>query len=333
MGRENDMTAWRLFAEAARCGSVTAACEKLNEDPSAASRMLRALERDLGVELFDRSTRPAGLTEMGEKALKGVERLLSEHERLVTQLTTAEDSLEGTIRVAIYGGVAAIQITPLMVQFQQSFPYVDFEMHELAASPLKGFETTSGRRADVVLTYSMGEIEGVKGWHVGNMPFIACASPNYIRRFGSPKTPEECKDHICLSSNAWQGKPSEFLLKDGRKEPLSWKRTLFFHQVMHAKQALDLGAGIAVDISAFHTIGDIEAGRLVPVLDGWHVPTRACSTYVPEEALRYKRVRHFLEWLTRRQREEIAYLQQRVEAVARGKKSSFPSLTVSEPSI
>lgn len=255
-----------------------------------------------------------------KRSAKGAERLLSEHERLVTGVTTAPDRLEGTIRVATYGGVATIQITPLMVQFQQSFPYVDFEMNELAASPLKGFVTTSGKRADIVLTYSMGDIEGVREWQVGNMPFIACASPNYIRRFGSPHSPQQCKDHTCLSSNAWQGRPSEFLLKDGQKESLIWKRILFFHQVMHAKRALDLGAGIAVDISAFHTIEDIEAGRLVPVLDGWHVPTRTCSTYVPEEALRYKRVRHFLGWLTERQRKQFAQLQRRVEAIGNRKR-------------
>ena len=52
MGREMDLNAWRLMVETVKAGSVNAACDHLNIEPSTASRVIKALERDLGFELF-----------------------------------------------------------------------------------------------------------------------------------------------------------------------------------------------------------------------------------------------------------------------------------------
>ena len=71
MGREQDLSAWRLFVTTIDAGSVNAACDKLQMDPSTASRILKALERDFGVELFNRTTRryryPASATRSPRK--------------------------------------------------------------------------------------------------------------------------------------------------------------------------------------------------------------------------------------------------------------------------
>lgn len=70
MGREMDLNAWRLMVETVKAGSVNAACDHLNIEPSTASRVIKALERDLGFELFYRNTRPVTLTTMGQVAFE-----------------------------------------------------------------------------------------------------------------------------------------------------------------------------------------------------------------------------------------------------------------------
>ena len=68
MNRVMDLEVWRLFVESVRSGSVYSACEKLDLEPSTASRAIKALERDMGMTLFQRSTRPVTLTPMGAVA-------------------------------------------------------------------------------------------------------------------------------------------------------------------------------------------------------------------------------------------------------------------------
>ena len=155
MGREMDLNAWRLLVETVKAGSVNGACDRLNLEPSTASRVIKALERDLGFELFYRGTRPVTLTTMGQVAYEQAQHLIDEHTRMMAKLRTDIDEMSGMIRVATYGGIAALEVAPLMVKFQQIYPDIEFELVELMAPPPKGFIDSEGKSVDVILSYQV----------------------------------------------------------------------------------------------------------------------------------------------------------------------------------
>ncbi len=312
MGREMDLNAWRLLVETVKAGSVNGACDRLNLEPSTASRVIKALERDLGFELFYRGTRPVTLTTMGQVAYEQAQHLIDEHTRMMAKLRTDIDEMSGMIRVATYGGIAALEVAPLMVKFQQIYPDIEFELAELMAPPPKGFIDSEGKSVDVILSYQEAEVPGVRGGYVGDMPFVPCASPSYFRRHGRPRYPEDCVNHVGLTYSSAFRQPASYLVKDGQRLSLKWKNTIAFHSVLALKNALFLGAGIAVDMSMYHTYKELIEGTLEPVLNGWHVPTKECFTYAQEDSLQCRRVLTFVEWLVERQREMFARLRQEI---------------------
>ena len=313
MGREQDLGAWRLLVETVKGGSVNAACERLDMEPSTASRIIKALERDLGFELFQRSSRPVRLTSMGELAYEQARHLVEAHSRMMAKLSSDRNEMAGMIRVATYGGIAALEVTPLLVKFQQIYADIEFDLVELSAPPPQGFVDGEGNNVDVIMGYGdpNTDIPGVRAWYVGDMPFISCASPAYIRRFGMPHSPQDC---LNTYSSAFR-QPAQELVKADKRAPLKWKRTIAFHSVLAMKSALMIGAGISVDMSLYHNWQELKEGTLVPVIDGWSVPTKACFTFAQEDALQTRRIEVFVEWMAQRQREMFARLFQNVKAV------------------
>ena len=139
MGREQDLSAWRLFVTTVDTGSVNAACDKLQMDPSTASRVLKALERDLGVELFNRTTRPVTLSGVGHAIADEARVMLQQQDRLLSHLHEDRQTMKGTIRIASYSALSAVEIMPLLVKFQSIYADVDFDLTELFLPPPKGF--------------------------------------------------------------------------------------------------------------------------------------------------------------------------------------------------
>lgn len=306
MGREQDLTAWRLFVTIAEVGSVNDACDRLILDPSTASRILKALERDLGVKLFNRMTRPVSLTAIGKVVLEDARLLLQQQERLLGNFRDDLHTMKGLIRVSTYSGGAEKEVVPLLMKFQAMYPDVDFDLTELTVPPSEGFTTSEGKPVDVIMCYHFGDIPGALSFHTGDMPFIACASPQYIRNYGAPVEPEECKNHVGILLGSTSRWPAKALYKGTSSKKIQWKRTLAFHSFGAAKNALLLGAGIVVDMPFFHARQELSEGALIPILHGWNYPTMQCYIYVQESTLAYQRVKVFVDWMIEQQTRHLS---------------------------
>ena len=87
MNRLDDMNSWRMFCEIVRAEGLNAACERLDCEPSTASRAIHALEKELGAPLFSRSSRPVKLTQLGHEAYQAALKLPATPEDLIRSLT------------------------------------------------------------------------------------------------------------------------------------------------------------------------------------------------------------------------------------------------------
>ncbi len=302
MDRIDDLSAWRIFCEIVNAGGLNAACEKLDIEPSKASRFVRDLEDRLGASLFSRSSRRIELTDFGRQAHEKILLVLAMHEAMLKDLRGDRNNMAGLIRVTSHAGIGPAEITPALIEFQKIYPDIQFELHELSGTLPEGFLTEDGRLCDVAIGY--GEKDQMPGCilrYSGDMPFIPCASPLYLKKYGAPVTPEDCERHTGILINSLSRTATKTLSNGSREVMLRWKNTLTVHNLISAKTAVMLGAGIVPDLSLFHCREEIDNGHLVPVMQGWRRRSAPCYVFAREEAYEKRRVKVFVEWIAERE--------------------------------
>ena len=121
----------------AECGSITAAAKKLFVSQPSLSQMLRQLEQETGLPIFDRSTSPMRLTYAGEKYLHAAERILAASAELESQLREIRQENAGRLRLGISITRAMQVMPPVLPIFQQQYPNVTLEMTERGSAHLE----------------------------------------------------------------------------------------------------------------------------------------------------------------------------------------------------
>lgn len=122
----------------AECGSITAAAKKLFVSQPSLSQMLRQLEQEIGLPIFDRSTSPLQLTYAGERYLYAAERILAANSELESQLREIKQENFGRLRLGI-SVTRAMQVLPLVLPvFTSQYPNVTLELTESGSATLEG---------------------------------------------------------------------------------------------------------------------------------------------------------------------------------------------------
>ncbi|HIF4731184.1 TPA: LysR family transcriptional regulator [Citrobacter amalonaticus] len=115
------------FVETVYCGSFSAAARRLRKSQSTISTAIAHLEADLGVQLFDRSSRQPVLTEEGKKVLGYVQAILSASDRLDEVALSLTGETEARLTFVLSDTLHPDVLEELMVQFDRQFPYTEFE--------------------------------------------------------------------------------------------------------------------------------------------------------------------------------------------------------------
>lgn len=309
MARTDDLGVWRIFCEVVRSGGVNAACNVLDCEPSTVSRALKAIETDVGSPVFRREGRHLKLTELGRRAHAKAETLVRFHEAMLQDLRGDRDALSGVIRLASHAGISSVEITPRLIEFRKVYPAVTLELHDLSARIPEVFHAKDGPEIDVAVGYGPDRpIEGLVARYVGEMPFICCASPLYVKQFGHPRHPSESVKHTGILVHTPTRVATDKLERDGISCDLHWKNSMAFKNLMAVRSAAVLGAGIVPDLPLFHAAAPLKNGQLVLVMDGWRCRSASCFVFATEEAYEKRRVRVLLDWIAEQERRVLAEL-------------------------
>lgn len=121
----------------AECGSITAAAKRLFVSQPSLSQMLRQVEQEIGLPIFDRTTSPMRLTYAGEKYLHAAERILAANSELESQLKEIKQEHAGRLRLGI-SVTRAMQVMPLVLPiFTPMYPNVTLELTESGSATLE----------------------------------------------------------------------------------------------------------------------------------------------------------------------------------------------------
>jgi DNA-binding transcriptional LysR family regulator len=201
---DGSMSVWdgvEEFVMVARTGSFTVSASRLNVSTSHVSRRVKSLEDRLGVKLLARTTRAVKLTDLGRDYLNRVDELIGGIDDANQAITGAFSDLAGPVRVSAAGPFAEAMVMPILLEFAELNPQITLEVD------------FNNRNVDLVeegydfaIRYGALANSTLIARKLATRKLICAASPAYLERYGEPSTPQDLRQHSCISANnnVWQ---------------------------------------------------------------------------------------------------------------------------------
>jgi len=284
---------FHLFLRVLDLGSISAAARSLDLSAAVASQRLNRLEKALGVRLVQRSTRQLRVTPEGAALAEQARPLIEDLEALTSNLKKSAKDIAGTLRVTVPASFGTQYISPLLPTFLSQHPLLRVSID--LSDPMQ----------DLV---SEGFDLAIRIGHVPHSTLVArrlttnrrvlCAAPAYLKRRGTPATPQELSDHDCLLMAGAKG-PRDvwtFRAPDGSETTVRVRGRLESNMGEVVRDAALAGLGISLH-SAWHVCEDLKAGRLKIVLPEYRLPESAIYAVMPPRRLVLPRARAFIDFL------------------------------------
>ena len=191
------LAAINVFVAIAEAGSLSAAGRRLGMPLSTVSRYLAALEDQVRVRLITRTTRDLVLTESGRHYLESCRRIVAELEAAELRLAGEHEEPQGELAVTAPVVFGRLQVLPVVVEFLRMSPRV-------TARLLLVDRTVDLIEEGLDVSVRIGALpdSSLIATRVGSIRHITCASPAYLVSRGKPSSPQELRNHDCISFTA-----------------------------------------------------------------------------------------------------------------------------------
>ena len=281
----------RIFYTVAEAGSFTRAGDDLGLSQSAVSRQISALERELNAPLFHRHARGLILTEQGDILFRASRDMRMRLETTRARLAETRERPSGDLKVTATVGLGSLWLTQRLPEFLDLYPEIRVELI-LTNEELD----LAMREADVGIRLRQPTQPDLIQRRLFTVHFHIYASPDYIKRFGEPKSLEDLDNHRIISFGGDQ--PSyllavHWLSTAGRDLRNPRQTNCIINNISGLKTAVENGAGIAV-------LPDYVADsntQLVQVLRDVEMPSLDSYFVYAEEMRSVARVQVFRDFL------------------------------------
>lgn len=287
------MSLMQSFVTVARIGSFSGAAKALNFSGSLVSRHVAELERQLGVRLINRTARSISLTETGVRYADFAARILREIETEYATISHIHDRPEGVLSVIAPEWLGSLHLGDAVAAFAGAHPRISVKFELGGLSDRIHDFLDSG--FDVALRARDLRDSSVRMKKITTLPFVLCASADYLARRGAPGHPDDIAEHDCLvhtDEPLWR-------LGEGRAARQLRLRNVAYssNSYLALQKAVAQGRGIAL-LPHMAVRDDLATGVLRPVLPRFGVPGRPLNAiYGPGDAVPRK-VSVFLEFLS-----------------------------------
>jgi DNA-binding transcriptional LysR family regulator len=280
-----------VFVAAVELGSFTAAANVFKITPAMVSKHVTSLEKRLGATLLTRTTRRQKLTEIGQNYYENCKRIIREIHAAEAGAEAMGNQPKGLLRVNASLWFGALTLAPIIGDYLHQYPEVNVEL------------SLTDRYVDLVeegfdVAVRIGELKdsSLIARKLSMFETAICASPDYLARLGTPKTPADLAEHQCLGFTNWQSQGGWKLLQ--KKTGARIAQTPRFSS--DSAQALRAAAvkGIGVVMMPKELLRpDIESGRLVELLSKHVPPPRPIHAVYPKERQSAPKLTSFVDFL------------------------------------
>jgi DNA-binding transcriptional LysR family regulator len=291
------LSAMAVFAKVAEAKSFSAAAQRLGISKSAASKQVSNLERSLKARLLNRTTRRLSLTEVGAAFYEHCARMLAEAEAAELAVSRLYAEPRGVLRVTAPAAFGHLHIAPGIPDFLARYPdmSVQIVMNDRQVDLVEeGF--------DVAIRMTREQTPNVVARRLAPVRWAVCATPDYLREHGTPRTPVDLTGHNCLfysfleASSEWR-----FTAKAG-ESTVRVAGNFTVNNSEALREAVLKGIGIAL-LPTFTVGTDVREGRLQQVLREYRAHgtfgSDVYAVYLPTRYLSPK-VRAFVDFFVER---------------------------------
>lgn len=300
MPLKDDLAAWRALLLTSRTGKISQTALSMDLTTSKVSRLLIGLEEELGYPLFDKTRRPLYPTERCRQLLAVLEPILKDFQ----YIQEPTFGIEGRSLIRVGAPVEASLDFYCFdyARFWEENPGVEFEI-----LPEVSERDVRDRKVDVAMLNHMPEdASEFKIRPVATTTTFPMATPEYLRRFGTPKTLADLANHRGLLLKTHTFPVTRFLQKqDQTSSVLQWKSVFYTHDQFMLKKLVLNHWGITVDLYGGHVLAELERGELVPVLEGWsRPPWNMCVVTCQDVEMANQDIARFAAWWSEHQNYE-----------------------------
>lgn len=281
------------FVCVARHGSFTRAALERGVSVSLLSQTVRRLEQQLGVSLFNRTTRSLALTEAGEDLLSNVTPAFSQIGNALDHINRFRDTAMGLLRINAPAPIAHFVLAPLSARFLHQNPDMALEIVSDAAFVdivQAGFDAGVRFGDDLAQDMVAVPIGGVQRYAV-------VAAPEYLSGRNVPKTPAELDQNACIRQRFPGGTIFQWSFARGTETTyLTPRGPMTVTDALSAMHAARHGAGFAY-VHENYVSDEIERGTLMRVLDDWSPGLDRPYLYYPKQRHMPASLRTFVDFV------------------------------------
>lgn len=297
-GRPVHLPGLIAFECVARHLNFARAAAELEVTPTAMSKTVKQLEVQLGVRLFNRTTRSVGLTESGAQLLDSLAPALEQIRSSVQRVHDTATRPYGALKINTSYVAYAVLIERHLQAFMQQYPDItlDFSLDN-------GLSDIVGEGFDVGIRLGQALQRDMVAVPVGaTHPMVVVGAPAYLQRSAPIDSPEDLLAHECIRqrlSSRSRFLDWTFLTDKGNNSStveIDVKGKLVLDEMRTTLSAAKMGCGLALVFRSFAE-AELASGELLPVLDNFQPPGETFYLYYPSRAQMPGKLRAFIDFL------------------------------------
>ena len=183
----------QVFISVADSGSFSESARRLGLSQPSVSRQVNTLEETLGVRLLHRTTRSLSLTEAGQIYYEKARLIQRDVIEAGQSISGFKETASGVLKISAPYTWTDVKITPFLAEFLQHYPdiKINIECND-------NFQDMVEDQLDLVIRVGVLQDSSYIAVPLGNVKLVMCATPNYLKQYGIPKTPSDLQNHNCI---------------------------------------------------------------------------------------------------------------------------------------
>lgn len=284
------LTAMRTFRTVVETGGFSAAARRLGLSKAAVSKQVAELESHFGTALLQRTTRRLNATDAGRRYFENCVRLLDAITEVEAEVRNSQIEPSGKLRISAPINFGNAVLGPVIGAMAQRYPKLEIQV-ELSDRFVDLIE--DGFDVALRIRTSLPD-SSLIARRVGSVTRSVCAAPAYLKRMGTPKTPEDLKNHACLIYTL-STSPFDWKFQAGNKTvtvrvngSIQSNNGQFLMSFLHA------GMGIAF-LPDFTVGEEIRSGKLKRVLENYATEPHDLYLVYPANRHQSPKLRAFMD--------------------------------------
>jgi DNA-binding transcriptional LysR family regulator len=286
------LNAMAIFVRVVERGSFSAVAREMQTSQPTISKVLRALETELGGKLIARSTRQLSLTDEGLRYYNECRQILAAVDAAEHSFQSGRETIAGHLRIGSSVSFGRLQIAPRLPAFLARYPDIQIDLQ------------LNDQNQDLVsegldVTFRIGPLNdsGLIARHIGTTHRVTVATPAYLKQHGQPQTPQQLSEHNCLLFNLLNSQNLWIYERDGQRYEVRIKGNAQSNNSEAIREMVLGGLGIALS-PVWLFSEDLKAGRVTAILQNYTAQSLPIHAVSPANRRQSARVKAFVDYMS-----------------------------------